>query len=91
MDSFKLSHPLCLGCQAVGRVTATEVTDHTIPAKGDVALLWNSANFQPACRWHHDVVKQKLEAQFAAGEINVEDLRLDSPRAIALTKSNDLG
>ena len=74
MDSFK----------AEGRITATAVTDHVIPAKGDRVLLEDRDNWQPACRWHHDVVKQKLEVLFAAGRIGAADLRLDSPRALSL-------
>ena len=88
MGRWKRDHPLCLGCQAIGRVTATEVTDHTIPHKGDKALLEDEANWQPACRPHHDVVKQRLEALFKAGSIGPAALRLDSPRAIEL--SNEL-
>jgi 5-methylcytosine-specific restriction endonuclease McrA len=86
MDVFKLHHPMCLGCEAVGRVTATQVTDHIVPHRGDRSLLWSTANFQPACREHHDIVKQILERQFHAGQIKADCLRLDSPQAIALTK-----
>jgi 5-methylcytosine-specific restriction endonuclease McrA len=85
MAAWKRGHPLCLGCQAIGRVTATEVTDHTIPHKGDKVLLEDEANWQPACRPHHDIVKQRLEALFKAGSIGVDALRLDSDRAIQMT------
>jgi 5-methylcytosine-specific restriction enzyme A len=57
MAIFKQSHPLCLGCAAVGRVEPTAVCDHIIPARGDQALLWDENNWQPACRWHHDSIK----------------------------------
>ena len=86
MDRWKLAHPLCLGCEALGRVTATEVTDHTMPHRGAHALLHDEANWQPACRPHHDIVKQRLEAMYRAGTIKADDLRLDSVRAIELTK-----
>lgn len=82
---FKRKHPLCLGCEAVGRVVATEVTDHVEPHRGDMAKFWNGELWQPACRWHHDVVKQKLEALFDRGEILVADLWLDSAIARRLT------
>jgi 5-methylcytosine-specific restriction protein A len=85
MASWKRGHPLCLGCQAVGRVRATEVTDHTIPHKGNQVLLQDEGNWQPACRPHHDVVKQRLEALFKAGTIGADALRLDSKKAIELT------
>lgn len=84
--AFRQANPLCLGCQAVGRVVATAVTDHTMPHRGDERLFWDPDNRQPACQWHHDVVKQRLEALFDAGEITADELRLDSPRAIELTK-----
>jgi 5-methylcytosine-specific restriction protein A len=86
MERWKRSHPLCLGCSAIGRVTQTAVTDHIMPAKGDHALLWDQANWQPACKWHHDVIKQKLELRYADGNATASDLRLDSRLAIEMTK-----
>jgi 5-methylcytosine-specific restriction enzyme A len=85
---FKRHHPLCLGCEAVGRVTATEVTDHVKPHKGDPGRFWDAAMWQPACRWHHDVIKQSLESMFARGEIKVADLWLSSSTAIRVTMAN---
>lgn len=84
--AFKAKHPLCLGCSAVGRVAATEVVDHIVPHKGDDALFWAEANWQPSCAWHHDVVKQRLEALHLRGQATPSDLRLDSPKAIAMTR-----
>ncbi|MGM4955679.1 hypothetical protein ACT4MK_10015 [Bradyrhizobium barranii] len=66
-------------------VRPTEVTDHVEPHKGDRDRFWDRAMWQPACAWHHDVIKQKLEAMFARGEIVVADLWLDSPVAVRLT------
>jgi len=83
---FKQEHPLCVGCEAVGKVVVTEVTDHVIPHKGNKVLFWDQANWQPACRPHHDVVKQRLEKLYAQGKVKASDLRLDSPKAIELTK-----
>jgi 5-methylcytosine-specific restriction endonuclease McrA len=82
---FKAEHPLCLGCEAVGRIKAADVADHIIPHKGDRVLFWLRSNWQPACDWHHDVVKQKLERLFAQGKATASDLRLDSPMAVTLT------
>lgn len=87
--AFRRAHPLCLGCDAVGLTSATEVVDHTIPHRGDRELFWERAHWQPACRWHHDVVKQRLEAMWNAGEIGDDDLRLDSDIAKALTLQLD--
>jgi 5-methylcytosine-specific restriction protein A len=83
--AFKLTHPLCLGCDAIGRVVATEVTDHVEPHKGDQSKFWNAKRWQPACRWHHDVVKQALERRYAACEIKLDDLWLNSQVAVRLT------
>jgi 5-methylcytosine-specific restriction protein A len=83
--SYKRIHPLCLGCQAVGRVAQTEVTDHIVPHDGNPSLLWDQANWQPACKWHHDRIKQQLEALWRRGSIKASDLRLDSEIAKKLT------
>jgi 5-methylcytosine-specific restriction protein A len=85
--SYKRSHPLCLGCQAVGRVAQTEVTDHIVPHDGYPSLLWDRANWQPACKWHHDRIKQQLEALWRRGSIKAADLRLDSEIAKRLTNA----
>lgn len=84
--AYKGLHPLCLGCEAVDLVTATTVTDHTEPHKGDPVKFWDPENRQPSCDWHHDVVKQVLEKQFAAGLLTVADLRLNSTAAVTLTR-----
>jgi 5-methylcytosine-specific restriction enzyme A len=77
---FKRRHRLCLG-----RVTAAEVVDHVEPHKGDRDKFWNEARWQSSCKWHHDVVKQALEAMFYGGEITLDDLWLNSAAAIRLT------
>lgn len=83
--AFRLANPLCLGCLAVGRTSATEIVDHIVPHRGDGHLMWDPANRQPCCKRHHDIVKQRLEALFAAGSIVAADLSLDSVRAKQLT------
>ncbi|GAB5505799.1 MAG: hypothetical protein Rhirs2KO_09620 [Rhizobiaceae bacterium] len=84
--TFKLRHPHCLGCSAMGRMVATEVPDHVEPHKGDQKKFWNTAMWQPACRWHHDVIKPRLERMFAEGEIEVDQLWLDSETAQRLSR-----
>ncbi|WP_421925495.1 HNH endonuclease [Neoaquamicrobium sediminum] len=83
------AHPLCRGCEAVGRVSAAVLTDHVIPHKGDMNLFWDSSQWQSSCQWHHDVVKQRLELLFVKGEIGQAELWLDSAAAIALTRALD--
>lgn len=76
--------PICPACQAADVLTASEVTDHIIPHKGDKALFWSRENWQPCCRWHHDVVKQALEREFEHGRVKVSDLHLTSARALSV-------
>lgn len=84
--AFKHDNPLCLGCRAVGVLRATEVVDHVEPHRGDLVLFWQRDMWQPACAWHHDVVKARLEVLFDKGEIGVDELWLDSPTACSLTR-----
>lgn len=84
---FRREHPLCLGCEAVGLVVATELTDHVEPHKGDMVKFWNRAMWQPSCKWHHDVVKQQLERMHEQGRATLLDLWLNSKKAIELTLS----
>lgn len=83
---YRAAHPLCVGCQAIGVVKATELVDHVIPHKGDPALMWGEHNWQACCRWHHDQVKQILERKHARREISDADLKLDSAIAIAVAR-----
>ena len=83
--------PLCRGCMAVGRYEAAAVVDHVEPHGGDREKFWSASMWQSSCRWHHDVVKQKLERQFAQGRLGVADLWLDSEAAKALTLSLQAG
>jgi 5-methylcytosine-specific restriction endonuclease McrA len=84
---FRQRNPLCLGCSAVGRTASTSVTDHVIPHRGDMAIFWDREQWQPACDWHHSVVKQQLEQKFDCGEIGADALWLNSPQAITLTRA----
>jgi 5-methylcytosine-specific restriction protein A len=84
--AFKQQHPYCLGCRAVGRSEATALVDHVLPHKGSQALMWNRRNWQPSCRFHHDVVKQRLEVLYAKGEVKAADLWLDGAKAIEITR-----
>jgi 5-methylcytosine-specific restriction endonuclease McrA len=87
--AYIAAHPLCIGCEAVGRVTRASVVDHIVPHQGDQRLFWDEANWQPCCSFHHDRVKQQLEARWRAAEIGVAALRLGSSEAAALTRMLD--
>jgi 5-methylcytosine-specific restriction protein A len=86
--AYRRQYPLCAGCEAIGKVVAAEVVDHIVPHKGDATLMWDRANWQSACGWHHDVVKQRLEHMHAQGLIDASSLDLKSKKAIDL--SNEL-
>lgn len=79
--------PLCVGCLAIGRTEAAVLVDHVVPHKGDTDRFWDTSLWQSSCRWHHDVVKQRLEAMWARGEIAIVDLRLGSLVAQRLSRS----
>ncbi len=82
----KAKHPWCLGCQAVGQMVPVDVTDHVVPGTSGTPAFWDSSRWQSACKWHHDVVKQRLEHMWRAGTIDVEQLWLNSAAAMALTR-----
>ena len=82
---FLADHPLCLGCEAVGRIEAAVLVDHVVPHGGDRELFWDRGNWQACCKWHHDAVKQRLEAAFARSRIDRASLALDSDAARSLT------
>jgi 5-methylcytosine-specific restriction protein A len=83
--AFRKAHPLCLGCEAIGRIQPATLVDHIKPHRGDQALFWDEANWQPCCRWHHEL-KATLERKFELGLVGAAALRLDSPGAIALSR-----
>lgn len=61
-SAYLASHPLCVMCQAEGRITPASVVDHIIPHKGKYELMWDSENnWQPLCKPHHDRDKQSMD------------------------------
>lgn len=59
--AFLAEHPLCADHQARGLVAAATVVDHIVPHRGDQALFWDRANWQPLCKGCHDSQKQSIE------------------------------
>jgi len=47
-------HPLCVHCEAEGRVEAATVVDHIVPHRGDLKLFWRRSNWQALCTTHHN-------------------------------------
>lgn len=79
------THALCIGCQAVGWVEPATCVDHIEPGSRAPEKFWDPNNHQPACGWHHDRVKQRMEHLLAKGEASVADMRLNSPLAMQMT------
>jgi 5-methylcytosine-specific restriction endonuclease McrA len=55
------NNPLCVMCEADGRVAAATVVDHKVPHRGDEALFWDTDNWQSLCASHHASEKQRQE------------------------------
>lgn len=53
---FLLLNPVCAICGE-----PATVVDHITPHKGDKALFWSVANWQPLCARHHNSLKQRQE------------------------------
>ena len=70
----------------MGRVEPATQVDHIEPHQGDHAKLMDEANLQACCDWHHNAVKQRLEALWFEGSLTLAELRLDSPKAIEIAR-----
>jgi 5-methylcytosine-specific restriction protein A len=56
---FLAEHPLCVQCEREGKSEGAYCVDHIIPHRGDVGLFWDSDNWQPLCRRHHNQKSRK--------------------------------
>lgn len=54
-------NPICVMCEAQGKLTPATVVDHVIPHKGDDTLFWDMGNWQSLCKRHHDRDKRRME------------------------------
>lgn len=52
--AFLAAHPICVLCEAEGRVEPATVVDHERAHKGDQQLFWDPNNHRPVCKPHHD-------------------------------------
>lgn len=53
--SYLHEHPLCVKCQAEGRITPATVVDHIKPHRGNYDLMWDTNNWQALCARHHNI------------------------------------
>lgn len=55
-------NPLCVQCEAEGRVTIATVVDHVDPHRGNQQIFWDRSRWQSLCAHHHASTKQRGEA-----------------------------
>lgn len=53
-EKFLFRNPLCVHCEAEGKVRLAKVVDHIIDHKGDKILFWDETNHQGLCIPHHN-------------------------------------
>jgi 5-methylcytosine-specific restriction enzyme A len=53
-------NPLCVMCEADGRITLAQICDHIKPHRGNEELFY-AGPFQSLCKLHHDSTKQRME------------------------------
>lgn len=83
--------PICIGCEAVGRIEPASVVDHVDPHHGDPDKFWETSMWQSCCKWHHDSIKQALENLYQRGRIPLSELWLNSETAQRLTLGHQAG
>lgn len=72
------THPLCVFCGKLNRVTPATVVDHIIPHRGDEVLFWDADNLQSLCKPCHDGAKQAQEKNGFLRGSDLEGLPLDA-------------
>jgi 5-methylcytosine-specific restriction protein A len=65
-------NPVCVMCEAQGKITPAVVLDHVVPHKGDARRFWDNKNWQGLCKVHHDSSKQAIERSGFSKEIGVD-------------------
>ena len=57
-------NPLCVRCDAEGRIAAASVVDHIVPHKGDQDVFWDTSNWQSLCARCHNVKTSSEDGGF---------------------------
>jgi 5-methylcytosine-specific restriction protein A len=52
-EAYLRAHPLCAECERHDRLTPATDVDHITPHRGDMALFWDSTNWQSLCHTCH--------------------------------------
>jgi 5-methylcytosine-specific restriction enzyme A len=53
-DRVLAERPLCVMCEAEGRIEPATVGDHIVPIKVDPSRRLDPSNVRPLCKAHHD-------------------------------------
>ena len=53
--AFLAKNPLCVACEAEGKVTVATVVDHVVPHRGDLGLFWDVGNWSSLCARCHSL------------------------------------
>lgn len=51
--AYLAKHPLCVACEAEGKVVVATVLDHIEPHRGNMEIFWRPGNVQGLCAHHH--------------------------------------
>ena len=70
--AYLAEHPLCVMCEARGRVEPATVVDHIIAHQGDLKLFWDRKNWQGLCDHDHNSRKQQLERRGYSTEVGAD-------------------
>ena len=76
--AFLAANPICAFCEGRGKVTASQVTDHIRPHKGNLDLFWDESNWQPLCLPCHDSDKTRIENSGFSDRVGADGWPLDS-------------
>ena len=52
-EAYLKENPLCIECEAMGRIRLATDLDHKIPHRGNMTLFWDRDNWAGLCKSHH--------------------------------------
>jgi 5-methylcytosine-specific restriction protein A len=61
---FLAANPLCVACEAIGRITAATDVDHKEAHRGSWSKFWDEGNWQALCHPHHSSKTAKEDGAF---------------------------
>ncbi|NLS91804.1 MAG: HNH endonuclease [Planctomycetaceae bacterium] len=56
---YLIRHPLCVACEAAGRIEPATILDHIRPHRGDPRLFWDVSNWRVLCLACHNAKSAK--------------------------------